>query len=448
VQHESLNGPMKEAKSAATPKGMIDRFLFRSAGGEVADRVYRNQTLVSSSFIALFFMVPFWLARGFWNGFAHPTAIILAVCCLILLSAPILQRILRSVEVVGLYLTSTTALILITYSYFDGGFYSTALPWFPILPLFSVLFAGFTWGIMIGAFLLVTLIGFGMLHSLDLVPESNLLPWQTNFLYLLSTSAVLVLLIVLANLYVSWQRNIQKALVKANASKDEFLSGVSHELRTPLNSILGFAEVLQKEYAGKLTEEQREYVDLMHGGGTQLLALVDDLLDISAIDSGRLSFKPEPIAIEGLIMDVISMQRDRAGDRDIVIHAEIDESLGTENLLLDPYRFRQIISNLLSNAIKFSPDDGQIFVTATLRGNLVEICIEDEGPGVGGDDKNWVFDRFPHRGTEVDGTEGTGLGLALTKHFVQLHGGQIQVENRKDKPGALFKIKLPKSLTG
>lgn len=427
---------------------LIDYLIPAAIVDESIDRAYRARVLISASMIAAAFMIPFMIARGTWNGFDEPVCYILGICCLILMSTPVILQVLGSVAISGLYLTSSTALVLMSYTYFDGGFYSTALPWFPILPLFSVFFAGFRWGLLIGTMLLADLALLWFLHDTGRVPEPALTPSQINALYFGSATAVLLLLLVLANLYVYWQNQIRAQLLAANRAKDEFLSRVSHDLRTPLNSILGFSEVLQKGYAGELNEEQREYVNLVNSSGNQLLALVDDLLDLSAIDTRGLKLHWQSVNIPNVIEDLVAQHSPAAADKNLEFIVDIGEILHSQDVELDITRFQQVVSNLLSNAIKFSPRGGLVEIHADSVAGQLQLVIEDQGPGVPEQDRERIFERFPHQGVEIDGTEGTGLGLALTRQLVRLHGGEVTVEDRSGRAGSAFVVSLPIAASG
>ncbi len=422
---------------------LIDYTLPASIRSEPIDRAYRARVLVSACFVALLFMIPFAVARGFWNGFTSPVCLTLAACCVFLATTPVLFRLFNSVSLPGLFLTFSTTCVLIAYAYFDGGYYSTALAWFPIIPLFSVFFAGFRWGLFIGVLLMLDLAALWFLHEWGMVPANSLSESQTNLLYYGSTTAVMLLLLLLSNLYVTWQEQIQNELLRANQSKDEFLSGVSHNLRTPLNSILGFSEVLEKGYSGKLNPEQREYVELIHGSGNQLLAFVDDLLDISAIDTGSVDFNPVESSAAPLIEGAVAELCEAAEDKQVEVIVDIEPAVREQKMLLDKVRFQQMVENLLSNAIKFSPQAGLVNVHAGMIKDRLRLVFEDQGPGVKQEDRERIFDRFPNKGLEIDGSEGTGLGLALTRHYANLHGGEVFVTERTGRAGSAFVVTLP-----
>ena len=264
-------------------------------------------------------------------------------------------------------------------------------------------------------------------------------------------------------------RELQAAnlqLEDASRHKSEFLANMSHELRTPLNTILGFSEILKRRAYGPLTAEQDLYVDSIHDSGKHLLALISDLLDLSKVEAGRIELQPQPFFLPEALQAALYTIRRQAEAKGLQLSLSIDEGLSM--LTADPIRFNQILYNLLSNAVKFTPDNGRIAVTARQvrsaecgvrsetnstahlarrtsdTGNFVEIAVADTGIGIKPDDLSKLFQRFTqvkHMTTKQH--QGVGLGLALTKQLVELHGGTIRVHSDGEGRGSIFTVCLP-----
>jgi GAF domain-containing protein len=232
-----------------------------------------------------------------------------------------------------------------------------------------------------------------------------------------------------------------RQLEAANRHKSEFLANVSHELRTPLNAIIGFSEVLGERMFGDLNEKQAEYTEDILSSGRHLLSLINDILDLSKIEAGRMELEVTifdlPIAIENALLLI----RDRASRHAIKLARVIDDRLG--DFTGDERKMKQILVNLLSNAVKFTPEGGQIKVEATLSDSVVIISVTDTGIGIAPEDHEAIFEEFRQVGTNyAQKREGTGLGLSLTRKFVEMHGGKIWVESELGK-GSAFTFKLP-----
>jgi PAS domain S-box-containing protein len=227
---------------------------------------------------------------------------------------------------------------------------------------------------------------------------------------------------------------------QANRLKTEFLTGMSHELRTPLHTVLGFAELLAEELAGPLTDKQRRYINHIHNDSTHLLALINDLLDLSKIEAGRLELQWAVFHLEEVLEETVSSVRSQGQAKSIEIQTD-DASF---EIFADRLRFKQILYNLLSNAVKFTPDGGRVTVRAEQQSGFVEISVADTGIGIPKEKQASVFDKFYQIGRKVkDSPEGgTGLGLAITKRLVEEHGGSIRVESAPGK-GSTFAFTVP-----
>jgi signal transduction histidine kinase len=236
-------------------------------------------------------------------------------------------------------------------------------------------------------------------------------------------------------------RNTSTQLEIANRHKSEFLANMSHELRTPLNAIIGFSEVLGEKYFGELNEKQLDYVKDIHSSGKHLLSLINDILDLSKIEAGRMELDVAEFDMPSALQNAMTLVRERAQRSGIKLKLEAAPALG--QIYADERKFKQIMLNLLSNAVKFTLEGGTVGVTARLNGALVEIAVADTGVGIAAADQEAIFEEFKQVGSDyTKKAEGTGLGLALTKRFIELHGGTIRVSSTPGK-GSTFTFTLP-----
>jgi len=232
-----------------------------------------------------------------------------------------------------------------------------------------------------------------------------------------------------------------RELEAANRHKSEFLANVSHELRTPLNAIIGFSEVLGERLFGELNEKQAEYTDDILSSGRHLLSLINDILDLSKIEAGRMELEITTFDLPMAIENALLLVRERASRHGIKFHRAIDERLG--DFTGDERKVKQILVNLLSNAVKFTPEGGQIKVDAGLGDSAVIVSVTDTGIGIAKEDQEAIFEEFRQAsGNYAQKREGTGLGLTLTRRFVEMHGGRIWVESEIGK-GSKFTFTLP-----
>ncbi|TVL97138.1 MAG: ammonium transporter protein [Candidatus Kuenenia stuttgartiensis] len=229
------------------------------------------------------------------------------------------------------------------------------------------------------------------------------------------------------------------ALEKANRLKSEFLTTMSHELRTPLNAIIGFAEVLRDEIAGSLSKDQKEYVTDIHSSGHHLLDMINNILDLSKIETGKMHLQYEEFCIEDAINDTLTIINASANNKGISVHTNIQDN--TPLLSADKTKFRQILYNLLSNAVKFTPENGKITINVFQKDNSLQFEIVDTGIGIKPEDKEKLFEAFHQADASLTREyEGTGLGLHLTKRLVELHGGKIWAESTFGKGSTFFFI--------
>jgi signal transduction histidine kinase len=227
----------------------------------------------------------------------------------------------------------------------------------------------------------------------------------------------------------------------ANRHKSEFLANMSHELRTPLNAIIGFSEVLGERLFGELNEKQAEYTDDILTSGRHLLSLINEILDLSKVEAGRMELELATFDLPIAIDNARTFVRERATTHGITIDVKVDERLG--DIVGDERKIKQILLNLLSNAVKFTPEGGRIGISASQTNGAVEISVSDTGIGIALEDQPKVFEEFRQVGTDyAHKVEGTGLGLTLAKKFVELHGGKIWLESEVGK-GSKFTFTLP-----
>jgi signal transduction histidine kinase len=235
------------------------------------------------------------------------------------------------------------------------------------------------------------------------------------------------------------EKNLQLEI--AGKHKSEFLANMSHELRTPLNAIIGFSEVLLERMFGEMNEKQEDYLKDIHSSGKHLLSLINDILDLAKVEAGRMELNLSKFDLPTAIDNALTLIRERAMRHSIALAAEVDPQLGELNA--DERKLKQILLNLLSNAVKFTPEGGSITVGARLKGDMIEIAVTDTGIGIAPEDHAAVFEEFKQVGTDYTRkAEGTGLGLALTRRLVELHGGAMRLESEPGK-GSTFAFTLP-----
>jgi signal transduction histidine kinase/ActR/RegA family two-component response regulator len=234
-----------------------------------------------------------------------------------------------------------------------------------------------------------------------------------------------------------------RELSQATKVKSEFLANMSHELRTPLNAILGFSGLLSEQLAGSMNDKQKRFLRNIHEAGEHLLELINDVLDLSRVEAGKLELRPEVLTLDVLLEPVSAAARAAAQAKDVLYEAEIAEAAP---IFLDPTRVRQVLFNLVSNAVKFTPAGGHVTLRAVAEGR--ELCFEVADTGVGipeaaRDRMFGVFERFHEGRSEATGT---GLGLALTKRLVEQMNGSIDFESEEGK-GTTFSVRLPDIVT-
>jgi len=234
------------------------------------------------------------------------------------------------------------------------------------------------------------------------------------------------------------EKNTQ--LERADKAKDMFLASMSHELRSPLHTIIGFADLMKEQLKGPLNDDQARYVHHILSDSRHLLALINDILDLSKIEAGCLQLQLQTFELAGSIEEVVSSVSQQLQGKAIRLETRCAAILALD---ADPLRFKQVLYNLLSNAIKFTPDGGLISIAAARAGDFIEVSVRDTGLGIAEEDHESVFDRFQQVGVTSRGVrEGTGLGLPITRALVEHHGGTIRLESEPGH-GACFTFTLP-----
>ena len=226
---------------------------------------------------------------------------------------------------------------------------------------------------------------------------------------------------------------------RSNRFKDQFLSTMSHELRTPLNAVVGFSDLLTEEQYGPLNDRQKRYVNHIRTGGKHLLRLINDILDLSKIEAGRLQLAIESVPVNVSFAEALDTLRPLADKKSQTLSKNAPRELSVR---ADATRFKQILINLLGNAVKFTPDGGKIEVAARQIGDTVRIEVRDSGPGIPDHEQKRIFEAFYRLGQSDKGPEGTGLGLAITRRLVELHGGDLGIESQPGA-GSCFYFNLP-----
>lgn len=231
-------------------------------------------------------------------------------------------------------------------------------------------------------------------------------------------------------------------LEAVSTAKSKFLANVSHEVRTPINAIIGYSEMLEDPSYSSLTEKQVSYVQNISASARHLRELINDILDLSKVEAGKIELRFEPFLVRDALGATLATVRPQADQKGLQL--VLDENGCPETMVADLLRFRQILYNLLSNAVKFTPEGGQVTVTAQRNGESLAVAVQDTGIGFKAEDMPRLFEEF----TQLDASlarrdEGTGLGLALTKKLVELHGGTIQASSPGEGQGSTFTFTLP-----
>jgi len=243
--------------------------------------------------------------------------------------------------------------------------------------------------------------------------------------------------------YAELERRVEERTAQlevANRHKSEFLANMSHELRTPLNAIIGFSEVLTERMFGELNAKQLEYLEDIHSSGHHLLNLINDILDLSKIEAGKMDLDLSRFDLSLTLESAVTLVRERATRNGVRLALDSD---GVGEWVADERKVKQVLLNLLSNAVKFTPEGGRVSLNARRENGAMEISVTDTGVGIAEEDRMHVFEEFRQAGGDyLRKAEGTGLGLALARRFVQLHGGEIHLRSELGR-GSMFTFTLP-----
>jgi signal transduction histidine kinase len=235
-------------------------------------------------------------------------------------------------------------------------------------------------------------------------------------------------------------QRLYKALETTSQHKSDFLANMSHELRTPLNAIIGFSQVLREGMVGDVSKKQVEYLDDILSSGNHLLALINDVLDLSKVEAGQVELQVAPFSLRDALERGVSMVREQATTEGVQV--TLHKNGGLDVVSGDERRIRQVIFNLLSNAVKFTPSGGLVEITAARVNGEMRVSVADSGPGIAAEDLDRIFEEFQQTEAGASQREGTGLGLALSKRFIEMHGGRIWCESEVGK-GSTFEFTMP-----
>jgi signal transduction histidine kinase len=294
----------------------------------------------------------------------------------------------------------------------------------------------------------VTFVIYGMLFLLlKTLYESTIdMPDADTPFLLVALSFMLVMIVLLFNRFsrkaIGRITAYAEAALAASQAKSEFLANMSHELRTPLNAIIGFSEVLRDGQAGELSERQREYANDIHTSGRHLLALINDILDLSKIEARKMTLDLDEVELAPLLQGCLAIVRERALCHGITLKARLAGNLGTARV--DARKLKQMVYNLLANAVKFTGDGGTVVLEARrTRSGGLEVSIIDNGIGIAEKDLPRLFAPFAQMDSSLARKyEGTGLGLSMVKRLAELHGGKVSVTSVQ-AAGSRFCVRLP-----
>jgi signal transduction histidine kinase len=230
-----------------------------------------------------------------------------------------------------------------------------------------------------------------------------------------------------------------RALEIASGHKSEFLASMSHELRTPLNAVIGFSDVLLERMFGELNERQEEYVRDIRDSGQHLLELINEILDLSKVEAGRMDLEPAPLSLPALLDQGLALVRERAARQHLSVSLTVAPEVG--EVWADEIKLKQVVVNLVTNAVKFTPVGGSVAVDARVVADEAVVTVRDTGIGIAAEDQDRIFEAF-QRGDRRASTEGTGLGLTLSRRFVELHGGRLWVQSAIGA-GSTFAFAIP-----
>ena len=365
----------------------------------------------------------------------------------VLLISPLLAVLLPNMALVGLVLITSVWISLSIGALETSGIQSGQIPLMVQLPVWSTFFFGRKGAL---AFLCLVLFSFvilllvGPTSILDADKSRMLLIIADGIMAITAASIVLVIVYIQEYLLTNLEERTQEA-EKSNAAKSEFLSSMSHELRTPLNSIIGFGQVLETDNETPLNDDQKDSVKHIVSSGRHLLQLINQVLDLSRIETGNVALNMESVWPSTLFRESMEMVRKMAEARSITLSGQRE----SEQLInVDPVRLTQVIVNLLSNAIKYNKEGGTVkFGCLDKPGNIVHIYVSDTGQGIPQALQKGLFEPFNRLGKEASNIEGTGVGLTITRQLVEAMGGHMGFESREGE-GATFWAEFPAIAAG
>jgi signal transduction histidine kinase len=345
-------------------------------------------------------------------------------------------------------------------TYHLGGLPSPTTVWLILLPLMSIFYGGIIEGIFWCVIAISTIFFFFWLHTSQFVLPPSPITDPMLLRLFSQTGLILIILwlvyffetgkkeaskeVILANIQLQQSKDVAEDLAKkaaiANRLKSEFLANMSHELRTPLNGIIGFTELIHSEKAGPVSKEQKEYLLDVLISAQHLLQLINDILDLTKIEAGKMVFRPEPLNLYSVCNEVKENLSTLIKHKHIEFNLEIDPAL--RHIVLDPRKLKQVIYNYLSNAIKFTHEGGKIKIHIRPFGSAqFKLEVIDNGIGIKEADIRKLFVEFQQLDAGYSKRyQGTGLGLALTQQIVEAQGGSVGVESRFGKGSTFFAI--------
>ncbi len=274
-----------------------------------------------------------------------------------------------------------------------------------------------------------------------LITRNTVSPFSDKEIALLKTFADQAVIAIQNSRQFHEIQDKSRQLAAANQHKSDFLANMSHELRTPLNAIIGFSEVLVEKMFGDVNDKQLEYLQDIHSSGHHLLSLINDILDLSKIEAGRMELDLESFDLGDLLQSATMLVRERAARQGLTLLLDVPDGLG--DWVADTRKVKQVVVNLLSNAVKFTPAGGSVTLRGRRAGDAIEVAVIDTGVGIAPDQQALVFEEFRQAsGTYLRKQEGTGLGLALARRFVELLGGTMHLTSTPGK-GSTFAFTLP-----
>ncbi len=445
--HLSRNAETIEEDARATPMNLnklIEYFVPDTLLATQDDEQFNGRTVVIVSLSVVCIVLIFLANRIRLNGLFSFQSITLFLAAIAIFAVPVAMKLTGRIKKPTVALIIIFMLLIMVFTASTGGPYSPSLVFTPAVPLAGILFISYRFGVAIAICLILHLMILAWAHRMGILPEVTISESASAMLQIGCAIAVTVIFSILAITHIDWQQSMREKLERASEAKSQFLSGMSHELRTPLNSITGFSDMLAKGYTGKLTSKQKEYIDNILRSSSHMLDLVNDLLDIAKIESGKTEVEFEKVKIEPLVAECLDMMSDTAAKKSVAMDPCLHEQVADLHAFLDAIKIKQILLNLLSNAVKFSPEGGTITLRVETTCSQLVIEVEDQGPGVADQDAEKVFEKFYQvRQQNNNKTPGTGLGLAISRHFAEIHGGTLFLKTPSQPIGAVFRLEIP-----